>query len=156
MQIEMRRAISRLVMSAMLFAPILWAAELEDPIPKPIEKAGPEVFLQPIAKGFTAPNWGTSAPGHPDRLVVTDQPGILWSIDLETGEKSVFADLSGLLVELGIRGPDSFDERGLLGVAFHPRYKENGLLYTYTSEPTSGTPANGISVPSATYLSTTS
>jgi glucose/arabinose dehydrogenase len=27
-------------------------------------------------------------------------------------------------------------ERGLLGVAFHPAYQSNGLVYTYSSEPT--------------------
>ena len=37
---------------------------------------------------------------------------------------------------LGVCGLDTFDERGLLGVAFHPNYQQNGLLYTYTSEPT--------------------
>ena len=36
---------------------------------------------------------------------------------------------------LGAFGPGSFDERGLLGLAFHPDYRRNGLLYTYTSEP---------------------
>ena len=30
-----------------------------------------------------------------------------------------------------------FDERGLLGVALQPKYQQNGLLYTYTSEPNS-------------------
>ncbi|HSG19594.1 MAG TPA: PQQ-dependent sugar dehydrogenase, partial [Burkholderiaceae bacterium] len=57
---------------------------------------------------------------------------------LENGDKSVFADLSGLLVPLGAFGPGTFDERGFLGVAFHPDYTTNGLLYTYTSEPVAG------------------
>jgi len=35
---------------------------------------------------------------------------------------------------LGISGNDSFDERGLLGFAFHPQYATNEILYTYTSE----------------------
>ena len=100
------------------------------------------VSLEPVATGLTAPNWGTSAPGCPslaDRLVVTDQDGILWAINVTTGDKSVLLDVSGLLVDLGVGGPGTFDERGLLGVAFHPDYPENGLLYTYTSEPVEGT-----------------
>ncbi|MDA0365174.1 MAG: PQQ-dependent sugar dehydrogenase [Chloroflexi bacterium] len=32
-----------------------------------------------------------------------------------------------------------YDERGLLGIAFHPNYRHNGLLYTFTSETGSGT-----------------
>jgi len=39
---------------------------------------------------------------------------------------------------LGVCGPDTFDERGFLGVAFHPNFQLNGLFYTYTSEVESG------------------
>ncbi len=107
---------------------------LDDPL-APVPQGPVHVLLEVVATGLTAPNWGTSAPGDPDRLFVTDQPGALWAIDLETGAKRVFLDTSALLVPLGIFGPGSFDERGLLGVAFHPDYPSNGLLYTFTSEP---------------------
>jgi glucose/arabinose dehydrogenase len=103
-----------------------------------ILKGDKMIGLELVASGLTAPNYGTSAPGDSGRLFVADQDGILWAIDLESGDKSVFADLSGLLVPLGAFGPGTFDERGLLGVAFHPDYMTNGLLYTYTSEPVSG------------------
>ncbi len=111
---------------------------LEDPIPEMIQQSDIAVRLVTVADGMTAPNWGTSPPGRPDRLAVTDQDGILWMVDPATGEKSVFLDVSDRLVSLGISGPGSFDERGLLGVAFHPDYATNGLLYTYTSEPVNG------------------
>src|SRR6185295_11834955 len=39
------------------------------------------------------------------------------------------------LVTLG-----AYDERGLLGVALHPNFAQNPLIYTYTSEP-NGPPA---------------
>ncbi len=96
------------------------------------------INLEPVATGLIAPNWGAVAPGDTDRLFVTDQDGTLWAIDLTTGAKAVFLDVSDRIVELGIRGPGTFDERGLLGVAFHPDYVNNGLLYTYTSEPAKG------------------
>ena len=67
-------------------------------------------------------------------------------IDLATGTKSVFLDVSAQLVALGVFGPDSFDERGLIGVAFHPGYATNGLLYTYTSQPVAG-PADFSTIP---------
>src|ERR687891_2623613 len=108
---------------------------LEDPIPEPIKTGGVHVRLEAVATGLTAPNWGVSAPGDPDRLFVVDQPGIVWSLDLDSGTKSVFLDVSDRLVALGAFGPGTFDERGLLGLAFHPDYATNGLLYTYTSEP---------------------
>ena len=85
------------------------------------------IGLATVATGLTAPNWGTSAPGLPDRLFVADQNGILWAVDLITGARTVFLDVSSRVVPTG--------ERGLLGVAFHPAYQSNGLVYTYTSEP---------------------
>jgi len=107
---------------------------LDNPIPTPIP-LGDRVRLTTIATGLTAPNWGASAPGINGRLFVTDQDGIVWNIDLNDGTKSIFLDVQSRLVPLGIFGQDTFDERGLLGLAFHPNYATNGLLYTYTSEP---------------------
>lgn len=111
---------------------------LGDPIPASIPTGTIKVDLQPVATGLTAPNWGTVAPAQPDRIFVTDQSGILWAIELAAGTKTVFLDVTGRLVPLGLFGPNTFDERGLLGVAFHPSYATNGLLYTFTSEPVDG------------------
>jgi glucose/arabinose dehydrogenase len=83
--------------------------------------------------------YGSAAPGDTERLFIVDQSGPIVAIDLATEAQSIFLDLSGLLVPLGAFGPDSFDERGLLGLAFHPAYATNGLLYTYTSEAVGGT-----------------
>jgi len=110
-------------------------APIGDPLPDPIPTSPHTLGLHLVADGMTAPNWATPAPGHPGRLFLTDQPGIIWNVNLITGAKSVFHDVSGRLVSLGIFGPGTFDERGLLGLAFHPDYASNGLLYTYTSEP---------------------
>ena len=109
-----------------------------DPIPGPIPAGDVHVELVEVASGLTAPNWGATAPGQAGRLFVSDQPGFLWAIDLSDGSKSVFLDVSARLVPLGLFGPGSYDERGFLGVAFHPSYATNGLLYTYTSEPVAG------------------
>jgi len=114
---------------------------LEDPIPQGIDQGPIQISLEPVADGLTAPNWGTFAPGcEPlsSRLYLTDQTGLLWNVNLATGEKSVFLDVSARLVPLGAFGPGTFDERGFLGTAFHPDYANNGLLYTYTSEPAAG------------------
>jgi glucose/arabinose dehydrogenase len=122
---------------------------LDDPIPQPIEKGPIQIRLETVATGMTAPNWGTVAPGCiplSGRLFVTDQDGILWNVNLATGQKSVALDVGDRLVSLGAFGPGTFDERGFLGVAFHPNYAENGLLYTYTSEPQSA-PADFSTIP---------
>lgn len=122
---------------------------LEDPIPEPIAEGPLEVRLETVATGMTAPNWGTSIPACKRlaaRLAVTDQDGTLWAVNLANGEKGVLLDVSDRLVSLGIAGPGTFDERGFLGVAFHPDFDENGLLYTYTSQPVDG-PADFSTLP---------
>jgi len=115
-------------------------AQLEDPIPAPIEIGDVVVRVTPVADGITAPNWGAVAPGHPSLLFVTDQPGTLWKVNLDTRERTPFLDVSDRLVPMGIGGKGTFDERGLLGVAFHPLYDVAGTagfgkLYTYESHP---------------------
>ncbi len=106
-----------------------------EPLTAEIEQGEFGVVLEPVADGLIAPNWGVTPPGLTGRLFVTDQDGILWNVELATGDKSVFLDVKDLIVTVGAFGPGSFDERGLLGLAFHPDYATNGLFYTYTSEP---------------------
>lgn len=113
------------------------AESLDDPIPEPIERGDLRIGLEIVADGLTAPTWGTFAPGvREDVLFVTDQDGLLWAIDVGGGRKSKFLDLRDRLVRLN----RAYDERGLLGVAFHPEFRENGRFYTYTSEPAEGEP----------------
>jgi glucose/arabinose dehydrogenase len=109
---------------------------IDDPIPGHIERGDIQVQLQTLTqgRGLTAPNWGTFAPGQPNILYVSDQDGPLWAVDINSGAKTVFLNTRAFLVPLGAFGPGTFDERGFLGVAFHPQYATNGLLYTYTSE----------------------
>jgi glucose/arabinose dehydrogenase len=104
------------------------------------DERGFRLQLEIAARDLTAPLKGVVAPGNPGLLYVVDQPGRLWAVNLATGRKRVFLNVSSRLVPLGVCGPGTFDERGLLGVAFHPNYTENGLLYTYTSERVGGPP----------------
>jgi len=111
----------------------------DNPVPAAIAAGTIDVDLVPLASGLVAPNWGTFAPGDSSSLYVADQVGRIVKVDLSGAGSQLFHDLSARLVTLGIAGPDSFDERGLLGLAFHPDFANNGLFYTYTSEPVSGT-----------------
>ena len=61
---------------------------------------------------------------------MVDQPGVIWKVNLATGAKTEFLNVSNQIVSGG--------ERGLLGLAFHPQFASNGLLYTYQSEGTDG------------------
>jgi hypothetical protein len=91
--------------------------QLSDPIPERIAPGALQIGLEIVAEGLTAPNWGTVAPGWDNLLLVADQDGAVWAIDLQTGQKSVFLDIRKRLVQLN----RDYDERGLLGLAFHPK-----------------------------------
>jgi glucose/arabinose dehydrogenase len=114
------------------------ADQLGDPLPRPIRR-GAKIALAPVASGFDAPVAATGAPGiDPRYLYVADQSGVWSRVDVTNGSKVVFLDVTSRLVPLGVFGPGSYDERGFLGAAFHPSYASNGLVYTYTSQPTAG------------------
>jgi glucose/arabinose dehydrogenase len=72
----------------------------------------------PAATGFEAPVLMVTPPKD-DRRFVVQQSGSVYVIDGGTTE--VFFDISGLVRYRG--------EQGLLGLAFHPGFAENGLLY---------------------------
>ncbi len=130
-----------------------------DVIPAPVAPSDVAVDLEVVADGFTTPLWAINAPRDNNRIFVVDQVGKVWAIKIKPGkdrtvpERLLFLDVGadglGLLVPLGAFGPGSFDERGLLGLAFHPDYRKNGLIYTYTSEPAAG-PADFSTMPPAT------
>jgi glucose/arabinose dehydrogenase len=116
----------------------------------PITRFGPLITLTTIATGLTAPNKGVTAPGDREHLYVVDQVGIAWKVNVSDGTKSVFLSVQDRLVPLGFLGPDTFDERGFLGLAFHPNFSSNGLLYTYMSEPVGGVPTFASTLPPGT------
>ena len=92
---------------------------------------GMNVELMEIAGGFNSPVRAVSAPGIVDKIFVVEQTGKIMCVDLGAGTKSVFYDVADRLVDIS----PAYDERGLLGLAFHPDFQNNGLFYTYQSEP---------------------
>ncbi|HEY0434057.1 MAG TPA: PQQ-dependent sugar dehydrogenase [Chitinophagaceae bacterium] len=94
--------------------------------------------LKVIADGFVSPITVVQPPDGSRRLFVVDQVGKIWIINSD-GQKSSqpFIDVSGKIVSLS----PGYDERGLLGLAFHPDYKSNGKFYIfYTAPPPPGGP----------------
>ena len=109
-----------------------------DPQPSSIPRGAITVKLNTVAEGFVAPVYATPAPNQPGFLYVVEQHGKIWKVDLNTGVRRLFLDISNKLVPLGVFGSPAlggYDERGLLGVAFHPNYADNNKFYTYISEP---------------------
>ncbi len=141
-----RRAGAMLITAALMAAPtLLFGAPnvpLEDPIPGLIPASKVVVDLKTIATDIIAPVNGAVAPGDEDHIYVADQVGKLYRIQVgenkSAGTPTVFLDVSSRLVKLGLFPPLNYDERGFLGIAFHPDFERNGLLYTFTSEPAKG------------------
>lgn len=95
-------------------------------------------MLERLAGGLSTPLWGESPPYGIGVLYVADQIGTItaFATDDSAAEPHDFLDVgpdgADVMVQLRTQGSD---ERGLLGMAFHPHYRKNGLVYTYTSEP---------------------
>lgn len=99
-----------------------------------------DVDLELIADGMTSPLGVVSAPGDSDRLYVIDQTGQIWVIENGVKNPQPFLDVSGSMISLG----SGYDERGLLGLAFHPQYMNNSQFYVYyTAPPAAGGPEEG-------------
>ncbi len=94
--------------------------------------AAPGIGLQLIAEGFTSPVVLTSPDDDSERLFVADQDGRIWLL-ADNGQKpgEPFLDLSERMVALNF----AYDERGLLGLAFHPNFRQNRRFFVYYSAP---------------------
>jgi glucose/arabinose dehydrogenase len=103
------------------------------------EADAPAVGLRLVAEGFTSPVTLVSARDGSGRLFIVDQVGLIRIIRPDgTLEPEPFLDLRSRIVPLMA----DFDERGLLGLAFHPRYASNGRFFVYYSAPLrAGAPA---------------
>src|SRR5262249_1118063 len=112
----------------------------------PIPTGAIAISLLPVATGLAAPDYGISPPGDKTRLFVLEQNGLIGVI--ETGG---LPPTPALDIQSRVQPPlvptNPNDERGLLGIAFHPGYTNPAspgyrTLYTYNSEliPTNTSP----------------
>lgn len=87
-----------------------------------------DVDIKLIADNLVSPIGVVAVPDNSKRLFVIDQVGKIWIIDGDGNKLTTpFLDISGKLVPLSA----GYDERGLLGLAFHPDYKSNGRFFIY-------------------------
>jgi len=100
--------------------------------PKLPEPSAPDVALQLVVEGFVSPVGMVAANDGSGRLFILDQIGTVRIIRADGNlNPEPFLDLRNRIVELM---PD-FDERGLLGLAFHPDYATNGRLFVFYTAP---------------------
>ncbi|MDX1604229.1 MAG: PQQ-dependent sugar dehydrogenase, partial [Salinimicrobium sediminis] len=132
--------IKQMVVLLFLLSTLLGCDNDDDSTPRePEPEMAMDLLL--VAEGMTSPVGLTEAPNDSGWLYVIDQAGMVWIID-ENGDlmEEAFLDVSDRMVSLNT----NYDERGLLGLAFHPSYDSNGKLYVYyTAPPNAGGPAEG-------------
>ena len=104
----------------------------------PITNGNIAILLQPIAIGMAAPLYGISPPGDTHRLFVLEQNGLMRIIQDGTLLPGAALNITNR-VQPPLNASSPNDERGLLGLAFHPGFNNPGspgyrTLYTYNSE----------------------
>jgi glucose/arabinose dehydrogenase len=86
-----------------------------------------EVTLDLVFDGFRQPN-DVTAPAGDDRLFVVQRVGVIRILDeSRTMLDPAFLDLTDQVLAGGI-------EQGMLGLAFHPDYANNGKFYVYFTD----------------------
>src|SRR5262249_28274685 len=103
------------------------------PRPAPSGPIGSQLF----ATDLTAPVALVAVKDGTGRLFVVTQPGTIEILDAAGEKIGTFLDIRDRVVPLG-----AFEERGLLGLAFHPDYSRNGRFFVfYIASPSSSVPA---------------
>jgi len=89
------------------------------------------INLDLITDGLVSPVTLVEAPDNTGRLFVVDQTGQIYIIKDGTRVTEPFLNIQSKLVPRS----GNTDERGLLGLAFHPQYANNGRFFVYYSAP---------------------
>ncbi len=84
----------------------------------------PKIKLEPLVSGLNAP-LAMVQPAGDSRMFIIEQFGRVRILDGGKLLPTPFLDVRSKIPALH----HDFDERGLLGIAFHPKYKENGKFY---------------------------
>ncbi len=89
---------------------------------------GPAVRLERAFRvSFQRPLFLTHAPGEPGQVVVVEQAGRILRLKLDPGAQPE------TVLDIAARVSTRHNEEGLLGLAFHPGYAENGRAFVYYS-----------------------
>jgi glucose/arabinose dehydrogenase len=89
------------------------------------------VSLTEVITGLDSPIALVTAPGDATRLFVVDQSGLIQAWTPADGAGRTFLDVRERMVKLRAH----YDERGLLGLAFHPQYTANGRFFVFYNAP---------------------
>ncbi len=94
-----------------------------------------------VAQGLTRPSLVTAAPGDVARVFVLEQDGRIRIIENGVLLPTAFLDIASI-----VRSPadGAGNEEGLLGLAFHPDYANNGWFFVYHTDNTTGNVGNNL------------
>ncbi|MEM9950863.1 MAG: PQQ-dependent sugar dehydrogenase [Chloroflexota bacterium] len=91
--------------------------------------------FEPVVTNLIRPLLVTHAGDGSGRLFIVEQRG---RINIWDGESlEIFMDISNLISQEALG--TGYTERGLLGLAFHPDYAENGTFFVYYTDTSGGT-----------------
>jgi hypothetical protein len=97
-----------------------------------------QLSMQPFSTGFTEPLFVTHA--GDDRIFVVEKAGKIYILN-QQGVR-----IATPYLNIDPRVNSAASERGLLGLAFHPNYKQNGYLYVNYTNSTGSTVISRFSV----------
>src|SRR5437879_7129069 len=92
-----------------------------------------------VASGLAHPTYVTAPPLDPNRLFIVEQPGRIRLIKSGALQATAFLDIQSKVESGGT-------EQGLLSVAFHPDFENNGFFYVNYTSRTNGGIADGDTV----------
>lgn len=90
------------------------------------------IQLQPLLSGLASPVHVTNAGDRTNRLFVVEQAGTIRVAQPGATTQTLFLDITAKV------GCTSCGERGLLGLAFHPYYENNGRFFVYYARNSDG------------------
>ena len=100
--------------------------------------AGTRIGLERVATGLSAPIDVQVDPADDGRRLIADQSGQVYVHADGRLREEPLLDVTDRMVELRTQ----YDERGLLGMALHPEFEENGRLFVrYSAKRRADTPA---------------
>ena len=83
--------------------------------------------LEEFASGLRDPVLAIHANDNTHRLFIAEQIGVIHVYEKGKKLEEPFLDIQSQVIV----NPDSYDERGFLGLAFHPNHTANRKLYVY-------------------------
>ena len=97
----------------------------------PFDPGAFRLGLERVAEGFSQPVYVTHAGDGSGRLFVLERAGTIRIVANGSVLREPFLDIRSLIRSSG-------QEQGLLGLAFHPRYRENGRFFVYYTATANG------------------